>query len=162
MAGKPKQNMVPHLMKCIYVDPATRARAQAAKNEATAVEHSAVPRHLSHSASWSQPSNLHPQCMLLNMWPSTSRTSTLSPLPSPLLLSTPIFAEPPSKRKHASSTFEDSPLSGRPPWTPALQSEFGEDLCKLLIAIRAPWNAANNPQMQLFVQKWVPGAVVPD
>jgi hypothetical protein len=74
----------------------------------------------------------------------------------------PIFAEPPSKRKRASSTFEDSPLSGRPPWTPVLQSEFGEDLCKLLIAIRAPWNAANNPQMQLFVQKWVPGAVVPD
>ncbi len=42
-----------------------------------------------------------------------------------------------------------------------LQSEFGEDMCKLLIAIRAPWNAANNPQMKLFMQKWVPGAVVP-
>jgi hypothetical protein len=40
--------------------------------------------------------------------------------------------------------------------------EFGEDLCKLLIAIHAPWNAVNNPQMQLFVQKWVPGAVVPN
>jgi len=162
MAGKPKKNMVPHLIKCIYVDPATRACAQAAKDEATAIEHSAVPWRLSHLASWSQPSNLHPQCMLLNMWSSTSHTSTLSPLPSPLLLSTLIFAEPPLKCKCASSTFEDSPLSGRPLWTPALQSEFGKDLCKLLIAIRAPWNAANNPQMQLFVQKWVPGAVVPD
>jgi len=60
-----------------------------------------------------------------------------------------------------SSTFEDSPLSSKAPWTPVLQSEFGEDMCKLLIAIRAPWNAANNPQMKLFMQKWVPGAVVP-
>jgi hypothetical protein len=74
----------------------------------------------------------------------------------------PLLSEPPPKRKRASSTFKDSPLSSRPPWTPALQLEFGEDLCKLLIAICAPWNAANNPQMQLFVQKWVPGAVVPD
>jgi hypothetical protein len=35
-------------------------------------------------------------------------------------------------------------------------------MCKLLIAIRAPWNAANNPQTHLFFQKWIPGAVVPD
>ena len=61
-----------------------------------------------------------------------------------------------------SSTFDDSPLSAKAPWTPALQMEFGEDMCKLLIAIRAPWNAANNPQMRMFIQKWVPGAVVPD
>jgi hypothetical protein len=43
-----------------------------------------------------------------------------------------------------------------------MQAEFGEDFCKLLIAIRAPWNSANNPQMHLFVQKWIPGSVVPD
>ncbi|KAH8978265.1 hypothetical protein EDB86DRAFT_2994946, partial [Lactarius hatsudake] len=35
-------------------------------------------------------------------------------------------------------------------------------MCKLLIGIRAPWNAANNPQMRLFMQKWLLGAVVPD
>lgn len=43
-----------------------------------------------------------------------------------------------------------------------MQSEFGEDLCKLFVAIRAPWNSANNPQAHIFFQKWVPGAVVPD
>ena len=51
MAGKPKQNMVPHLCKCIYVDPATKTHAQSARAEATADE-SRTPS-LSHSASWS-------------------------------------------------------------------------------------------------------------
>ena len=43
MTGKLKQNMVPHLIKCTYVDPATRACAQTAKSEATAAEQTAVP-----------------------------------------------------------------------------------------------------------------------
>jgi hypothetical protein len=153
MAGKPKQNMVPHLSKCVLVDPLIRALAEAAKASIT-TEQSAVPQHLSRSSSWSRSES--PAC------PPGPSLSTLSPLPSPLLLSIPLFPEPVSKRKRMSSSFEDSPLSVKAPWTPALQTEFGEDMCKLLIAIRAPWNAANNPQMQLFVQKWVPGAVVPD
>ena len=143
MAGKPKKNMVPHLSKCVHVDPSVRALAQTAKTAAT-MEKSAAPRHLSQPAA----STAWPPCP--------------SPLPSPLLLSVPLLPEPLSKRKRTSSTFEDLPLSRKAPWTPALQSEFGEDVCKLLIAIRAPWDVANNPQMQLFAQKWVPGAVVPD
>jgi hypothetical protein len=153
MAGKPKQNMVPHLSKCVLVDPLIRALAETAKAAIT-TEKSAVPQHLLRSSSWSH--SVSPAC------PSGPSLSTLSPLPSPLLLSIPLLPEPVSKCKCMSSTFEDSPLSAKAPWTLALQTEFGEDMCKLLIAIRAPWNAANNPQMQIFVQKWVPGAVVPD
>jgi hypothetical protein len=48
------------------------------------------------------------------------------------------------------------------PWNQLLQQEFGEDFCKLLIATRSAWNTAHNPQMKLFVDKWIPGAIVPD
>jgi hypothetical protein len=54
-----------------------------------------------------------------------------------------------------SSTFEVSPLSVKALRTPALQMVFGEDMCRLFNVICAPWNTANNPQMQMFVQKWV-------
>ncbi|KAH9050333.1 hypothetical protein EDB87DRAFT_1827458 [Lactarius vividus] len=133
MAGKPKQCMVPHLSKCIYVDPSVRAVALGqASNTPTTTGQFAILQHLS------QP-------------------------PGPSLLST----KPLTKRKHMWSSYEDSPLSSAStgkttPWTSTLQSEFGEDMCKLLIAICAPWNATNNPQMCLFMQKWLLGAVVPD
>jgi len=157
MAGKPKQNMVPHLCKCIYVDPATKTRAQAARAEATAADESALrqaSRHpsLSHSVSWS-----HLQ-LPVSAWPGGPSISAtlLSPLPSPMLFDTSLPAPP--KRRRTSSIFEDS----RSSWTSTMQSEFGEDLCKLFVAIRAPWNSANNPQAHIFFQKWIPGAVVPD
>jgi hypothetical protein len=163
MAGKPKQNMVPHLCKCIYIDPATKQHALAAKANAAAADNSMQPHQLAHSNSWSH--SIQASATSSSAWPSGSVLATPSPLPSPLLLSTVTpFMEPLPKCKRTSSTFEDSPLSGKPPmsWTTAMQSEFGEDFCKLLIAIRAPWNSANNPQMHLFAQKWIPGAVVPD
>ncbi|KAI9450427.1 hypothetical protein BJY52DRAFT_1100490, partial [Lactarius psammicola] len=47
-------------------------------------------------------------------------------------------------------------------WSPLLQQDFGEDFCKLLIATRSSWNTAHNPQMRLFVEKWIPGAIIPD
>jgi hypothetical protein len=160
MAGKPKQNMVPHLCKCVYVNPSIRASAQAAKTDTAAIEQSAVPQRLSHSASWSHLQV--PQFSTSTAWlPGASLPP--SPLPNPLLLSTPILTEPLTKRKRTSSICdEDSPLSTTAPWTPASQPEFGEGLRKLLIAIPAPRNAVNNPQMMLFVQRWIPGAVVPD
>ena len=179
MAGKPKQNMVPHLSKCTWVDPSVRTFAEAEKT-ANVTERSAVPQHLSCSSSWSRSTSESPiyplvSCSQQSMgteakWtrgcsvPTGMRGSglSLSPLPSPLLLSIPLYPEPVSKHKRMSSTFGDLPLSAKAPWTPALQMEFGEDMCKLLIAIHAPWNAANNPQMRMFIQKWVPGAVVPD
>jgi hypothetical protein len=85
MAGKPKQNMVPHLSKCVLVDPLVRALAEAAKAAIT-TEQSAVPQHLLHSSSWS--CSVSPAC------PSGPSLSTLLPLPSPLLLSIPLLPEP--------------------------------------------------------------------
>ena len=166
MAGKPKQNMVPHLCKCVYVDPATRALAQAAKAAEVATDDQ-QPQCLSHSASWSHP--MHPRTAVSApcQWAGSLLAFTTpgpSPLPSPLLLATPINLnpEPMPKRKRTSSVYEESPLSGKPLWTPAMQAEFGEDVCRLFIAIRASWNSANNPQMHMFIQKWIPGAIVPD
>lgn len=42
------------------------------------------------------------------------------------------------------------------------QTEFSEDLCQLFVACRFAWGAASNPQIDLFVKKWIPGVVVPD
>ena len=89
MAGKPKQNMVPHLCKCIYVDPGTKTCAQSARAEAAAADESALRPpsfrpSLSHSASWSH--SLQPP---VSTWPGGPSTSaTPSPLPSPLLFNT--------------------------------------------------------------------------
>ncbi|KAF8800436.1 hypothetical protein BYT27DRAFT_7216943 [Phlegmacium glaucopus] len=88
-----------------------------------------------------------------------------SPSPSPLLLSVPLVnLERPPKRPRVSSftSPDNSPSPVGRAWNPPLQQEFGEDLCKLLIATRSSWNTAHNPQMQLFVEKWIPGAIVPD
>jgi hypothetical protein len=153
MAGKPKQNMVPHLSKCTYVDPATKALALEARTEP--VDGFVLQQHPQRP---SQP--LRPILTTWSNMPSISATP--SPLPSPLLLSTSLCMQPALKRRRTLSLFEDPPPSGRPTWTPAMQAEFGEDICKLLIAIRSPWNSANNPQMHLFFDKWMPGAVVPD
>jgi hypothetical protein len=170
MAGKLKQNMVPHLCKCSKVDPATRACALAAKAEGTddpqPAQHQQI-HHLSHAASWSHPLHSGAASSLALLLPGPPLFSPMiSQLLSPLLLArslSPLCMELPSKCKCTSSVFEDSPISGRfiPPWTATMQSEFAEDLCKLLITIHALWNSANNPQMHLFFHKWLPGSVIP-
>ncbi|KAF8960686.1 ribonuclease H-like domain-containing protein, partial [Flammula alnicola] len=42
------------------------------------------------------------------------------------------------------------------------QGEFGEDICKVLVSTGVAFNVLSNPEVELFVQKWIPGAVVPD
>ncbi|KIL60077.1 hypothetical protein M378DRAFT_14359 [Amanita muscaria Koide BX008] len=99
---------------------------------------------------------------------SASATPSGSPSPSPLLLSAPLVnLERPLKRTRVSS-FTSPQLSDGPQssagrvWNSPLQQEFGEDFCKLLIATHSSWNTAHNPQVRLFIEKWIPGAIVPD
>jgi hypothetical protein len=35
-------------------------------------------------------------------------------------------------------------------------------MCKLFVSCGFAWNAASNPEMGLFVSKWILGATVPD
>ncbi|KAJ2986487.1 hypothetical protein NUW54_g9747 [Trametes sanguinea] len=46
-------------------------------------------------------------------------------------------------------------------WTAKRQAEFAADMCKLFAMCNIPWNAAENPQLEIFFEKWVPGAQVP-
>jgi hypothetical protein len=102
------------------------------------------------------------------LYPTAGWSASPSPAPSPLLLSAPLLnferVERPPKRTRASSfaSPEDSLSPVAKTWNPSLQQEFGEDFCKLLIATRSSWNTAHNPQVRLFVEKWIPGAIVPD
>jgi len=47
-------------------------------------------------------------------------------------------------------------------WTPRQQHDFSCDLCDLFVACGIPWNAASNPQLQIFCKKWITGAEIPD
>lgn len=161
MAGKPKQNMVKHLIKCIYVTHDVRARAAEEQRQ------DAAPRPPAQSASWSHGTRPPPliTTAMVNAWagPSNSTSITPSPIARPLLLSIPLnFTETTSKRRRTSSFNTESPPALNRSWTSDLQKEFGEDFCKMLIATRSSWNTAHNVEMRLFVQKWIPGAIIPD
>lgn len=161
--------MVPHLTKCIFVAPDVKARA--------------VEENLNTKKAGRGRENLGPvlgrsismPLPIITMgldqvhyYPTAAGYSaTPSPAPSPLLLATPLVSLDRPLKRHRTSSFvspEDSgspsPVSGA--WNPLLQQEFGEDFCKFLIATRSAWNTANNPQVRLFVDKWIPGAIVPD
>jgi hypothetical protein len=42
------------------------------------------------------------------------------------------------------------------------QLDFSQDLCKLLVSCGISWNAVGNPEMRLFMGKWIPGVAVQD
>jgi hypothetical protein len=42
------------------------------------------------------------------------------------------------------------------------QLDFSHDLCKLLVSCGISWNAVSNPEMRLFMGKWIPGVAVQD
>jgi hypothetical protein len=168
ISGKPGQTMVPHLSKCVFVTPDVKNRAIDEINEkkirATAGGGQNPPM-LGRSVSMPLPAIAFPGSDQLPY--QTALSATPSPVPSPLLLSAaPLVAfGRPSKRPRTSSFNPESSGSSSPVtrvWNSLLQQEFGEDFCKLLIAIRSSWNTAQNPQVHLFVDKWIPGAIVPD
>jgi len=47
-------------------------------------------------------------------------------------------------------------------WAAGRQQEFNEDLVKLFVSCGFAWNVASNPQLGLFIEKYIPGAQVPD
>lgn len=159
--------MVRHLAKCVLVAPDVRNRAvEEINDKKNRREHpltsQGTPSMLGRSISMPYPTAIMTSSLSTSTMPSAS--------PSPLLLSTPLLnIDRPLKRARLSSrspsftSLQDSPqtLIGRA-WNPPLQQEFGEDFCKLLIVTRSSWNTAHNPQVRLFVDKWIPGAIVPD
>ena len=167
--------MVPHLSKCLYVSPEIRARAVAEIN-GKKTRNQENPQATVHALGRSVSMPLLAISTSPDQIPATwSASGTPSPAPSPLLLATPLLnLERPPKRPRTSSLVPifPSPLAegsgsgfSSPVtrlWNPGLQQEFGEDFCKLLIAIRSAWNTAHNPQLRIFFDKWIPGAVVPD
>lgn len=46
-------------------------------------------------------------------------------------------------------------------WDEAGYIEFSEDLCRLFVACGIAWNAADNTEMWIFLEKWIPGVWVP-
>jgi hypothetical protein len=162
--GKPLQHMLPHLAKCVKVAPEIRERAQNSLNSQSrtlrarnlnAPGMEPLPLYLSHLSipSISMPSTSTPSYLPLP--PSQISTPELSPLGSPLLLTEPL-----PKRRRLSSLTTEGQVSYN--WTPSLRNEFNDDLVKMMVSTGSSWNFANNPQVGLFMTKWVPRSSVPD
>lgn len=49
-----------------------------------------------------------------------------------------------------------------PLWDDASQHEFGQDLCKVFVACKIPWNVVDHPQFRQFFAKYLAFAHVPD
>lgn len=157
--------MVPHLYKCAFVAPDIKTIALDEINGKKGRRQN--PPILARSFSMPLPT-IATGSDLDASWSGMGIPSDLA-APSPLLLSAPLLnIERPLKRSRASSFVSpegsgtSSPVVTARAWNPPLQQEFGEDLCKLLIATSSSWNTAHNPQMRLFIEKWIPGAIVPD
>jgi hypothetical protein len=154
--------MVPHLIKCVFVAPDIKARAlEDVINQKNG--HREGPPMLGRSISMPLPAITTGSDRAPYSTAGWSASPSESPIPSPLLLSAPLpnFERPPKRLRASSFTPEESSSPVAKPWSPSLQQEFGEDFCKLLIATRSAWNIAQNPQLRLFVEKWIPGAIVP-
>ena len=152
--------MIPHLAKCPFVAPDVRARV-VKDSEKESRRGSPNPLILDYSASL--PSFPHP---LIATGSSPSGFTCISGTPSPTP-TTPALnhMERPPKRNRVPSYTAGPDFSlnlVERVWNASLQQEFGEDFCRLLIATRSSWNTANNPQTRLFIEKWIPGAIVPD
>ena len=68
-------------------------------------------------------------------------------------------ARPLKRSRTGMSSFEDD---SAPQWSTSLQEDFNDDLLKIFVSCRFSWNSASDPQMGLFVEKWIPGAKLPD
>ncbi|KAH9916504.1 hypothetical protein B0H21DRAFT_827975 [Amylocystis lapponica] len=49
-----------------------------------------------------------------------------------------------------------------PEWSSSQQQNFAKDLCRMFTACGMSWNMADNPEMHLFMERWIPGSTVPD
>jgi len=67
-----------------------------------------------------------------------------------------------SKRQKIESVQQNFTVVGSKRWTPGRQHDFNRDLCDLFVSCGIAWNAASNPQLALFCNKWIPGADIPD
>ena len=102
---------------------------------------------------------------------SYANTENIPPTGSTLLRLSASIA-PISRNGSTSSHFDsdlESPPAKRvkktllePIWDAACQEDFATDLCKLFIACGVAWNVAENPQFQLFFEKRLPKADIPD
>ncbi|KAM6497447.1 hypothetical protein JOM56_007920 [Amanita muscaria] len=163
ISGKPGQTMVPHLSKCVFIGPDVRNRAVEEISGKKNRRENPHARMLGRSASMPLPA-----IMTGSGYPTSLSASAMpsgSPSPSPLLLSAPLVNLERLLKRARVSSFTSPQLSDGPQspagrvWNPPLQQEFGEDFCKLLIATRSSWNTAHNPQVRLFIEKWIPGKV---
>ena len=97
----------------------------------------------------------------------STNTENIPPAGSTLLRVAPISRSG-STSSHFDSDLESPPAKRakktllEPIWDAACQEDFAADLCKLFIACGMAWNVAENPQFQLFFEKWLPKADIPD
>ena len=76
-----------------------------------------------------------------------------SPVISSVLSLGPEIADRPAKRRK---------LPTDAPWAKETKDEFQHDLCLAFISSGIAWNVISDVQLQHFLEKWIPGAEIPD
>jgi hypothetical protein len=73
-------------------------------------------------------------------------------------------AGPNNSQTHPSKKLKTSHTSSALTFTSTAERQrtFSEDLCKLLVSCGISWNALSNPEMKLFIGKWIPDVALQD
>ncbi|KAH9916937.1 ribonuclease H-like domain-containing protein, partial [Amylocystis lapponica] len=141
-----RKAMEKHAVGCGFVDPAdlTRVKDEVAAVAHTNSENEPPSRHTHPSTQLSQqPTLVSP----LQFLPVGSQSSSSSAGDRPL-----------KRARTGNSALSDAPA----PWTAAHHDIFASDICRMFVSCGMSWNMANNTEMQLFMEKWIPGSRVPD
>ncbi|KAJ7215840.1 ribonuclease H-like domain-containing protein [Mycena pura] len=126
--------MTNHLKTCKYVHPEIKGIAKAGNPTGTTVRLSRG-QQLARAA-----------VILPNIDPALSLMYPPSPAPSHAVT-------PPS---------EALTPTGLPMWPPEKQEEFYDDLCRLFVACNWAWNGVANPELLLFMSRYISQAKIPD
>lgn len=94
--------------------------------------------------------------------PSTGTPATFTfSMPTVPLSTASTTLSRPLKRSRTLDTMGTSP-GPHIDWSAAHQQEFCEDLCKVFVSCGIAWNVLSDAELQLFVNKWIPRAKLPD
>lgn len=89
--------------------------------------------------------------------PSSPPSSPTPIPPSKRARTSPSDAAAPNQASHGTTSSCSSHT-----WTAERNHELAQDLCRVFLMCNIPWNAIDNTEMILFLQKYLPGATIPE
>ena len=156
-------SMKVHLKKCQFVAPEIRKLATNGDKILKLVVPTGIAASSDHATPVASSSSLllglpNPSPLLitprqLSPLPGFSSTGSNVPPPSVDTTGTVLDWPPATKRQR---------LNSDAPWTKETRDEFQHGLCLAFVSSGLPWNVINDVQLRYFLEKWIPGAEIPN